>query len=72
MTYVTVTPANGRDYKSAKAAREDWNNNLDFILQAPRDRFDGKPINKRSADAAGLTVHIRYGRLRKIIFAEVK
>tara|TARA_R110000824_G_scaffold177983_2_gene357523 strand:+ start:1825 stop:2064 length:240 start_codon:yes stop_codon:yes gene_type:complete len=31
--YVTVTPAHGRDYKSAKAAKADFNANKDFILQ---------------------------------------
>lgn len=66
MSYVTVTPAYGRDYKSAKAAKADWNADKDFILQDSTSRYNGKPINKADATKAGLTVNIRYGKLRKI------
>lgn len=65
MSYVTVTPAYGRDYKSAKAARADWDAGKDFILQAFGNPYDGKPINKGQATEAGYKVNIRYDKLRK-------
>ena len=40
--YVTVTPAYGRDYKSAKAAKADCNANKDFILQDIMSPWDGE------------------------------
>ena len=62
----TVTPAYGRDYKSAKAAKADWNADKDFIINDHFDRYDGKPINKAQADEAGIKVTIRFDRLAKI------
>lgn len=63
---VTVTPAFGRDFKSAKAARESWNDMVqDWILQDYTSPWDGKPINKPQADEAGLMVTLRYDRIRK-------
>jgi hypothetical protein len=64
--YVEVTPAYGRDYKSAKAAQLDWRSGKDWILQDFQDPADGKPINKADADAAGLTVILRFDALRKV------
>jgi hypothetical protein len=52
----TVTPAYGREYKSAKAARADWDSGKDFILQAFGHPYDGKPINKHDAEAAGYDI----------------
>lgn len=65
--YLTVIPAYGRDYKTAKAARADWNANLDFIIATfPSDPTDGKPISKQDAHRAGLKINIRYSGLTKI------
>ena len=58
-----VIPAYGRDYKSAKAAREDWNAGKDFIIADVLHPYAGKPINIQ--DGAGVT-HIRYSKMRKI------
>ena len=58
-----VIPAYGRDYKSAKAAREDWNAGKDFIIAAAMHPFDGKYVSQ--ADNAGVT-HIRYDKLTKV------
>ena len=65
MSYKTVTPAYGRDYRSMKAARDDWNNDLDFIAQP-----EGKYLNKSQADMYGFTVHIRYAKMRKVCTAK--
>lgn len=61
---IHVTPAYGRDYKSAAAAQTDWDANKDFILNDPTSRYDGKPINKEQT-AIGDIIVARYGNLRK-------
>lgn len=65
MGRMTVTPAYGRDYKTAKAAREDWAAGKDFLVSDITSRYDGKPINKPQADEAGLTVTLRFCNLTK-------
>lgn len=62
----TVTPAYGRDYTSAKAAKADWQQNKDFIIADIFDKYDGKPINKQDADGAGISIMIRFNKLTKI------
>lgn len=64
--YVKVTPAYGRDYTSAKAAKADWQAGKDFILQDFSSPWNGKPINKPEADEAGFTVMLRYKRLTQV------
>ena len=56
---ITVSPAYGRDYTSADAARKDWAAGKDFV-----EGMSGKLINKDQTE--GLTVNIRYNRLRRI------
>ena len=62
--YVTVTPAYGRDYKSAKAAKADFNANKDFILQDIMSPWDGKYAAKDDLIHGGDydVVNIRYKR----------
>jgi len=67
VTYLTLTPAYGRDYTSKAAVQADWRAGKDFIIANAFHRYDGKPINKPQADADGLTVNIRYGKLRRIM-----
>ena len=67
--YIEVTPAYGRDYKSAKAAQADWAADKDFVIQDFMSPWDGKPINRSQAVEAGYTV-IRYGQLRKVCRAK--
>lgn len=62
--YVTVTPAYGRDYNSAKAAKADFNAGKDFILRDMMSPWDGKPVGK--SDLVGKTVNIRYAKERKV------
>jgi hypothetical protein len=64
-TMITLTPAYGRDYKSAKAAKIDWNDGKDFIIADISNRYDGKPMSKRDA-RTGEQFLIRFARLRKI------
>ena len=64
---LTLIPAYGRDYKSAKAALADWNANKDFEIANP-----GHPryINKHDAEQHKyLDCWIRYNRNQKIVEA---
>jgi len=65
---MTLTPAYGRDYKSAKAVLQDWNNGKDFIVADMFSPYDGKPINKQDAERedTGFSVMIRYKNLTQI------
>lgn len=67
MDWQVVSPAYGRDYKSGKEARADWNAGKDFRCEP-----QGCYINKREADEAGITVEIRYKRLMELIIVEPK
>ena len=63
--YTTLTPAYGRDYKSGKAAREDFLNKKDFILQ-PNGQYVGI-----GDYAPGVTVNIRYKRMTQVAVVKV-
>lgn len=58
-----VTPAYGRDYKSAKSAKADWKEGKDFIVQDFFSPWDGKPCSIRDTKEK---VFIRYDKLRKV------
>ena len=47
---LTLIPAYGRDYKSGKAVKADWEDNKDFIIQSFGHPYDGKYINKKDAE----------------------
>ena len=61
---VTLIPAYGRDYKSARAVKVDWYAGKDFVIAQYGNRWDGKPINKAQADAEDWGVCIRFNSLR--------
>jgi hypothetical protein len=54
-----VTPAYGRDYKSAMLVKEDWHGGKDFLIH-------GRYVSKRDVPE-GTQVWARYGKLRKIV-----
>ena len=60
----TLTPAYGRDYKTAKAAKADWAKGRDFIINDFFDPDDGRYCNNR--DMKDRKVMLRFCRLRKI------
>ena len=62
---ITLTPAYGRDYTSAKKVREDWNAGKDFIIADIFNRYDGKPANKQ--DMGKEKVMLRYNKLTKVV-----
>ena len=67
---LTVVPAYGRDYKTAKSARKDWAAGKDFIVSDLFNPFDGKPINKEDADRGAIKVQIRFRNSTKLCWAE--
>lgn len=46
-TYLTLSPAYNRDYKSREQVEKDWNDNKDFVIRTPNIR--GRYINKSDA-----------------------
>ena len=63
----TVVPAYGREYKGKAAILIDWNAGKDFIVSDAFTRYDGKPANKESFEAAGVgVVNVRFARMTKI------
>jgi len=64
--YRTLTPAYGRDYKSIKEVKADFDANKDFILQP-----EGCYINKEQI-AKDIVVNIRYKKLTMIAPIRVK
>ena len=60
--YVSAVPAYGRDYKSAKAVKEDWADGKDFLIQ---DVQLSGYINKDDKPA-DIVLHIRYSRLTRV------
>ena len=60
-----LTPAYGRDYKTAKAAKADWLADKDFIIASMFHPFSGKPINR--AQGNGEAFLLRYAHNTKIV-----
>lgn len=60
---MTLIPAYGRDYKSAKAARTDWESGKDFRI-ATIGPDSGAYTSKR--DWTGKHVAIRYNKLTQL------
>jgi hydroxymethylpyrimidine pyrophosphatase-like HAD family hydrolase len=62
-----LTPAYGRDYKSAKALKEDFEADKDFVTA------DGRYINKSQIKELGLkTINARYKQLREVCVLKVR
>ena len=65
-SFLTLTPAYGRDYKSKAAVLADWEANKDFRI-ATFGAHDGQYINKRDAGTLpNTTFQIRYKALAHI------
>lgn len=59
----TLIPAYGRDYKTAKQAKDDYAEGKDFLIAQFGHPYDGKPANRE--DMAGAPVTLRFDSLRK-------
>lgn len=69
--YIEVTPAYGRDYKSAKDAKADWAAGKDFVVASVDTGRAGSYINIQDAPK-GSTILIRYKRLTQVTTVQVK
>lgn len=63
MKYLSVIPAYGRDYKSAKAVKADWEAGKDFLIQ---DIQESGYISKADKPD-NVTLNIRYSKLTKVV-----
>jgi len=61
---VTLVPAYGRDYRSAKEVKAAWDAGQDFQIQSFGDPDDGRYVNK--PQVPGRSFNIRYKRLTAI------
>jgi len=67
-----LVPAYGRDYKSGKAVKADFDAGKDFVIADVSSRWDGKPTNKADLAKAGVkAVNIRFARLTKLVVVKV-
>jgi len=72
---MTLQPAYGRDYKSAKAVKEDWAAGKDFLItdqtgdsrQATGAACDYLFINNADASKVEGSIMVRYARNTKIV-----
>lgn len=60
---MTIVPAYGRDYKSARAAKDDWTAGKDFLIADMSSPHDGRYVNVKDY---GGRVTIRYAGLTKV------
>jgi hypothetical protein len=60
--WINLTPAYGRDYKSAKALLKDFLEEKDFILHTP---FNTTYINRKQIEK-GTSIEFRYSKLTKV------
>jgi hypothetical protein len=67
---MTVTPAYGRDYTSAKKAEKDFKDGKDFIIRDIMSRWDGKACSVRDFDQ-GTKINIRYNKNTKVTVVTV-
>ncbi len=69
---MTLTPAYGRDYKTAKAATEDFESNKDFIIADIGSKDCGRYCNKEQLIGEERQVKLRYDNLRKACVINVQ
>jgi hypothetical protein len=62
--YTTLTPAYGRDYKSAKEVKAAWDAGKDFVIADISHPDNGRYVNK--PQVPGQRFNVRYKRLTAI------
>jgi len=74
MNNLILTPAYGRDYKTAKEARQAWDDNKDFVVAnvvGVYGRWSGKYCSKRTIETAEVDppdqIEIRFKHLANFI-----
>lgn len=64
--YLTVSPAYGRDYRSAAAAKLDWEGNKDFRIETYG--VGGTYVNRQDLEESKAYSHIciRYAKMTRV------
>ena len=70
MNYLSLTPAYGRDYKSAREVTQAFLDGKDFEIASMFGSFGGRYCSVRDF-AQGVTVSIRYNRLTRVVNVKV-
>ena len=73
-TYITLVPAYGRDYKSAKVVKEDFKSNKDFEIADVMHPDCGRKTNLGDAVRflpEDTVFNIRFDQMRKICVVKV-
>ena len=60
--YITAVPAYGRDYKSAKAVREDWASGKDFLTVG----FNSGGYVNKADKPADVILNVRFQKQTKV------
>lgn len=68
---MNVQPAYGRDYKSAKAVKADFDANKDFVINDMFSKDDGRYVNKQDLKD-GETVTVRFNDQHNVCVIKVK
>ena len=68
--FKTLIPAYGRDYRSAKAAKECFLSGNDWIIADITDPYDGKPCSVRDFEP-GTGITLRYKKLASLTVVKV-
>lgn len=63
---LVVSPAYGREYKSGKAAKADWDANKDFVIESIGPDV-GRMVNKPQVPGK---VQIRFAGMRKFVIVD--
>lgn len=72
MRTAILTPAYGRDYTTAKAAKADFEADKDFILNDLSSPWDGKPANKSGLVEGGYAhVNLRFCKQTKVCVVQL-
>ena len=70
---ITLIPAYGRDYRSARAVKKALQSQIDFRVQDVSSKWDGMVGNLLNIKTEGYgEVKVRYSKLRKVTIFKTK
>ncbi len=69
---IILTPAYGKDYKSLRAAQEDFDKGVDFYLVSVTNGFAGYCSIRDFDPSVQKTIQLRYKNKREVGFLKIK
>lgn len=69
---ITLTPAYGRDYRSAADAKADFDAQKDFVVADMLSPWCGRYATKAELSKDYVEVRIRYAKLTKVTIVKLK